>query len=923
MAQEKILLDIEISEKDLTDKLVSLEAQLLSLNEQKKEVTAEYKKGNLTLEETAQANIALQRELKEVKDAQKDVNRELNLNTTITESATNSYENLTAQYALGQKRLKELEGTLRLNENGTIELSDAYKEQFEALANLKTGLIQFDLAIKNGGTSVGLYDKTLEGAKEALNGLTGGLFDNAKAFLANPIGIFVALVSGLIGVLSQSRAVTDALSSATAGLGQIFDVVFKIAKPLIDLIAKGITIFADFASEIAQGFDKGSESASKLQKQLIDIDRAIESNIVNDAKLLSKEEELKLLRDDTSKGIQASIDANVKLGKVEQERIAKSIELDIAKRTILEKQVATMGDTNARLEKQKELNELNKGIAEKIADSAGKQTEQITNQNSKLKEQADLKNEISDLDAKIALLSGKVAEGSSEELKIQQTAIEAKRRASLIGNEKNKEETERINKEAKVAELELNKAFNDKLNEQAKDANDKRKEQAEKFEQERREKKKTDLENDIKSAKKGSDDETNAKLALLTFNFENEKKDKKQRFDKLSEIDLKFELEKAQIQEDALKADLIAKANFELEKQKLELANGELSKEQKSKLLLDIIAIESNLRILQLEDSVNFENEKLIIEKDASQKKKDQIQLDYENELALNEEKLTAKLELDALNNENALALGLENDTIYFDARLALELEQEEARRLALVSAKGITEEQIQQINALSEAKQVALKLANDKRKLDSEQNLAKKRTEVANDLFNASVALFGKESDLAKAAFEIKRAFAIGEVIQNGIREIQDIASKPNFLPEPASSVFKVGKAIFAGVKTAGAVAQLASQSFADGGVLEGPTHSNGGIRGTGRFSNVEVEGGEFIVNRVATQRFLPQLEQMNSYKFANGGVLPASTNQTLDAFALTNAVANIRFPQQYVAVTDINLGQDNLTQVNDIAIL
>lgn len=923
MAQEKILLDIEISEKELTDKLVALESQLVSLNEQKKEVTAEYKKGNLTLEEASQANVALQRELKEVKDAQRDVNRELNLNATINESATNSYENLTAQYALGQKRLKELEGTLRLNKNGTIELSDEYKEQFEALNNLKSGLIQFDLAIKNGGTSVGLYDKTLEGAKEAVNGLTGGLFENAKAFLANPIGIFVGLLTGLIGVLSQSRAVTDAVSQATAALGQVFDVVFKIAKPFIDLVAKGITIFADFASGLAQGFDKGSESASKLRQQMIAIDRAIESNEAKNAKLLAKEEELKLLRDDTSKGIQASIDANVKLGKVEQERISKSIELDIAKRTILEKQVATMGDTNARLEKQKELNELNKGIAEKIADSAGRQTEQITNQNGKLKEQADLKNTISDLDTKILLLSGKVAEGSSEELKIQQTAIEAKRRASLIGNEKNKEETERINKEARVAELELNKAFTDKQSDLAKDANDKRKEQSEKFESERRAKKQTDLENDIKSAKKGSDDETNAKLALLTFNFENEKKDKKQRFDQLSEIDVKFELEKTQIQEDALKIGAIAKANFELEQTKLDLENGELSKEAKSKLLLEIIALESNLRVLQLEDTVNFENEKSIIEQDAKQKKADQIQTDYEAELALNEEKLTAKLELDALNNENALALGLENDTLYFDTRLALELEQEEARRLALVSAKGITEEQIQQINALSEAKQTALKIANDKRKLDSEQSLAKKRTQVASELFDASVALFGKESDLAKAAFEIKRAFAVGEVIQNGIREIQDIASKPNFLPEPASTVFKVAKAVVAGVKTAGAVAQLASQSYADGGVLEGATHANGGIRGTGRFSNIEVEGGEFIMNRASTQRFLPQLEQMNSYKFANGGVLPATTNQTLDNFALTNAVANIRFPQQFIAVTDMNLGQENLAQVNDIAIL
>ena len=45
----------------------------------------------------------------------------------------------------------------------------------------------------------------------------------------------------------------------------------------------------------------------------------------------------------------------------------------------------------------------------------------------------------------------------------------------------------------------------------------------------------------------------------------------------------------------------------------------------------------------------------------------------------------------------------------------------------------------------------------------------------------------------------------------------------------------------------------------YEKGGLIEGPRHSNGGV-------NINAEGGEFIMNRAATQAFLPVLEQMNN---------------------------------------------------------
>ena len=69
----------------------------------------------------------------------------------------------------------------------------------------------------------------------------------------------------------------------------------------------------------------------------------------------------------------------------------------------------------------------------------------------------------------------------------------------------------------------------------------------------------------------------------------------------------------------------------------------------------------------------------------------------------------------------------------------------------------------------------------------------------------------------------------------------------------------------------------------FAEGGVVDGPSHSQGGVpftvRGQGGF---EMEGGEYIINKKSTEKYRALLDQINgtqsdkfTYKFATGGVV------------------------------------------------
>lgn len=48
-------------------------------------------------------------------------------------------------------------------------------------------------------------------------------------------------------------------------------------------------------------------------------------------------------------------------------------------------------------------------------------------------------------------------------------------------------------------------------------------------------------------------------------------------------------------------------------------------------------------------------------------------------------------------------------------------------------------------------------------------------------------------------------------------------------------------------------------------GGVVAGKSHYSGGVKGLGAFNNIEVEGGEAIINKQSTKTFLPLLSKLN----------------------------------------------------------
>lgn len=144
--------------------------------------------------------------------------------------------------------------------------------------------------------------------------------------------------------------------------------------------------------------------------------------------------------------------------------------------------------------------------------------------------------------------------------------------------------------------------------------------------------------------------------------------------------------------------------------------------------------------------------------------------------------------------------------------------------------------------------------------------------------------------------------------------------------------------------VSTLGAIQQAIilkqMSKLADGGVLGGREHKNGGnpIPSMG----VEVEKGEAVINKRSTAKYLPLLDAINAEgnggkhtllqssgnvigRYADGGVLnyqriDDNFNQLNGTAAIANAIGSIDF-HPVVAITDINRGQKNLVEVRELA--
>lgn len=201
---------------------------------------------------------------------------------------------------------------------------------------------------------------------------------------------------------------------------------------------------------------------------------------------------------------------------------------------------------------------------------------------------------------------------------------------------------------------------------------------------------------------------------------------------------------------------------------------------------------------------------------------------------------------------------------------LEIEREQEEA----------LTKKKIEQERLLEEA--------------EREANERRKEAAIAQALINAAVAITGTWAGYASLG--------------------------------PAGPVLAGIQTAAIAATTAFEIATIEAQQFEFGGVLNGPSHNQGGIPFTvNGVPGFEAEGGEAIINKRSTQMFRPLLSAINEAgggkKFQNGAVLGADLNTVSQALngVTRSDIMQIAERPIYANITEISNLQARQVQVTD----
>lgn len=258
-----------------------------------------------------------------------------------------------------------------------------------------------------------------------------------------------------------------------------------------------------------------------------------------------------------------------------------------------------------------------------------------------------------------------------------------------------------------------------------------------------------------------------------------------------------------------------------------------------------------------------------------------------------------------------------------------------------LQEQKDLTQEYSNNINSIEDELATARGDRREKLIDDLNAQMAAQRASLAQEKMIENEKKREEEKkeklELQQRKKERDRA-VISAIISTALATANGLATQP-FVP--------VGIAMGALATTLGAVqiALIKSQKYANGGVIQGKPHSQGGVKVLG--GRAEVEGGEFITNKQSTSANLDILEFINSKKrrvdlndlvtfystkkplpkpmaktkFANGGEIPTlRTDLDLNDKLVTMFEEFGRRPS-VVSVVDIIKAQDKVNKVRTLA--
>lgn len=214
------------------------------------------------------------------------------------------------------------------------------------------------------------------------------------------------------------------------------------------------------------------------------------------------------------------------------------------------------------------------------------------------------------------------------------------------------------------------------------------------------------------------------------------------------------------------------------------------------------------------------------------------------------------------------------------------------------VAAVQKTEEQKRDI----EQQIAGQRLENERRMSAFRQEVEDARQGALNEAISFGIQLLGRDEAARRKNAGIIKGFEIGQVLVQGISEVQKIFAK--YAAIPGGQAIAIPEALRAGIRTAAAVAKIATTKFAVGGYTGRgyglPDET--GFRPAGIVHENEYVAPAWMTRNAETAPVIAWLESRRLRKYADGGLVSVSTTptfQTYQAVGAGGAVSNAEMQQ------------------------
>ena len=243
------------------------------------------------------------------------------------------------------------------------------------------------------GVSVNSLTAGLKGTIGMLKASVKGLKVFKIALAATGIGLIVVALGALVAAFTNVTSVADGANKIFKQLGAIVTVTIermgKLGQALIALVKLDFKEAFKLGTEAVTGFGAAVVDAVKVGGQIADLQVRVRDNNIEfikmEGQLIAQIEKLKKFRDDETQSFEARIEATRKQGVLEQKlQDARIKQADL----VIQEIKARLSLDQDNREIQLELAEAENERFRQLEDGYSRQTEQLTNINALVREQA-------------------------------------------------------------------------------------------------------------------------------------------------------------------------------------------------------------------------------------------------------------------------------------------------------------------------------------------------------------------------------------------------------------------------------------------------------------------------------------------------------------------------------------------------------